>query len=276
LRIRDIIEQQKGIERIDTVNIVGLALSMQKEEIFTNLEREVDEAEGLLVQELLAERRKGKPLAYIAKSKEFFSENFYVDERVLIPRPETEIIVEEALALLETGQEMNSLLDMGTGSGAIGIILAKKTQKHVVCADISLEALRVAKQNGESLGVSRLTRFICSDLFGGIKGLKFDMILANLPYVAREEWDSLMTDVKDYEPRGALDGGTDGTIIYKRFIEGLPHHLNKKGFVLCEVGGRRQAEKIREMFRAIGVSVVEKNDLSGIERVLIGSWTSLS
>jgi release factor glutamine methyltransferase len=276
LRIKDIIEQQKGIERLDTVNIVGLALSMQKEEIFTNLEREVDEAEGLLVQELLAERGKGKPLAYIAKSKEFFSENFYVDERVLIPRPETEIIVEEALALFETGQEMNSLLDMGTGSGAIGLILAKKTQKHVVCADISLEALRVAKQNGESLGVSRLTHFICSDLFGGIKGLKFDMILANLPYVAREEWDSLMTDVKDYEPRGALDGGTDGTIIYKRFIEGLPHHLNKKGFVLCEVGGRRQAEKIREMFRAIGVSVVEKNDLSGIERVLIGSWTSLS
>lgn len=276
MRIKDIIEQQKGIERLDTVNIVGLALSMRKEEIFTNLEREVDEAEGLLVQELLAEREKGRPLAYIAKSKEFFSENFYVDERVLIPRPETEIIVEEALALLETRQEMNSLLDMGTGSGAIGLILAKKTQKHVVCADISLEALRVAKQNGESLGVSRLTRFICSDLFGGIKELKFDMILANLPYVAREEWDSLMTDVKDYEPRGALDGGTDGTIIYKRFIEGLPHHLNRKGFVLCEVGGRRQAEKIREMFRAIGVSVVEKNDLSGIERVLIGSWTSLS
>lgn len=145
-----------------------------------------------------------------------------------------------------------------------------------MCVDISLEALRVAKQNGESLGVSRLTRFICSDLFRGIKGLKFDLILANLPYVACEEWDSLMTDVKDYEPRGALDGGTGGTAIYKRFIEGLPHHLNKKGFVLCEVGGRRQAKKIQEMFREIGVSVIEKNDLSGIERVLIGSWTSLS
>jgi len=171
---------------------------------------------------------------------------------------------------------MNSLLDMGTGSGAVGLVLAKKTQKHVVCVDISLEALRVAKQNGESLGVSRLTRFICSDLFRGIKGLKFDLILANLPYVACEEWDSLMTDVKDYEPRGALDGGTGGTAVYKRFIEELPHHLNKKGFVLCEVGGHRQAKKIREMFRAIGVSVVEKNDLSGIERVLIGSWTSLS
>ena len=126
---------------------------MRKEEIFTNLEREVDEAEGLLVQELLAEREKGRPLAYIAKSKEFFSENFYVDERVLIPRPETEIIVEEALALLETRQEMNSLLDMGTGSGAIGLILAKKTQKHVVCADISLEALpRCKTKRGKPWG----------------------------------------------------------------------------------------------------------------------------
>jgi release factor glutamine methyltransferase len=276
LRIRDIIEQQKGVERLDTVNILGLALSMRKEEVFTNLEREVDEAEGLLVQELLAARGKGKPFAYIAKRKEFFSENFYVDERVLIPRPETEILVEEAMALLATRQEMNSILDMGTGSGAVGLVLAKKTQKHVVCADISLEALRVARQNRGSLGASGLAHFVCSDLFGGIKGMKFDMILANLPYVACEEWDSLMTDVKDYEPRGALDGGTGGTAIYERFIEGLPHHLNKKGFVLCEVGGCRQANKIREMFRAIGFTVVVKNDLSGNERVLVGSWTNLS
>lgn len=276
MRIRDIIEQQKGIERLDTVNILGFALSMRKEEIFTNLEREIDEARGLLVQQLLEERGKGKPLAYIAKSKEFFSENFYVDERVLVPRPETEILVEEALTLLTGRQELNGLLDMGTGSGAVGLVLAKKTQKQVVCADISLEALCVARQNGASLGVSRLTHFICSDLFAGIRGSKFDMILANLPYVACEEWDSLMTDVKDYEPRRALDGGEGGTAIYERFIEGLPHYLSKKGFVLCEVGGSKQAKRIQEMFRTIGISVVEKNDLSGIERILIGSWTSLS
>jgi release factor glutamine methyltransferase len=276
LRIRDIIEQKKGIERLDTVNILGLALSMGKEEIFTNLEREVDEARGLLVQQLLAEREKGKPLAYIAKSKEFFSENFYVDERVLVPRPETETLVEEALMLLARRQELTGLLDMGTGSGAVGLVLAKKTQKQIVCADISLEALRVARQNGTRLGVSRLAHFICSDLFAGIKGLKFDIILANLPYVACEEWDSLMTDVKDYEPRRALDGGKGGTAIYERFIEELPHYLSKKGFVLCEVGGSKQAKRIQEMFRTIGISVVKKNDLSGIERVLIGSWTSLS
>jgi release factor glutamine methyltransferase len=276
LRIRDIIEQHKSIERLDAVNILALALSMRKEEVFINLDRDIDEEACLRTKSLFADREKGKPFAYIAKSKEFFSESFYVDKGVLIPRPETEILVEEALELIANNPEMSCLLDMGTGSGAIGLTLAKKTQKYVVCADISLEALHIAQRNSENLGVLGLTRFVCSDLFNGICRLKFDMILANLPYVAAEEWDNLMTDVRDYEPRKALDGGTEGLAIYKRFIKELPQHLKEHGYVLCEVGGCEQANKIREMFRAIGLNVVVKKDLAGNERVLIGSWISLS
>jgi release factor glutamine methyltransferase len=276
LRIRDIIEKQKGMERSDAVNILAFALSMRKEEVLTNFEREVDEVAYHRTKRLLAERERGRPFAYITKGKEFFSENFHVDERVLIPRPETETLVEEALGLLVRKPEMNGILDVGTGSGAIGLVLAKKTQKHVVCTDISLGALRVARQNGEGLGVTKLAHFMCSDLFSAIGNTQFDMILANLPYVASEEWDNLMPDVKDYEPRMALDGGTGGVAIYRRFIEGLPQHLNEKGCVLCEIGGCEQANKIGEMFRAIGLTVGLKSDLSGNERVLIGSWTSLS
>lgn len=276
MRIKEIIEQQKGIERLEAANVLSLALSIRKEEVFTGLDREIDETAFLHIRELFREREKGRPFAYMAKKKEFFSEIFYVDERVLIPRPETEILVEEALGLLATRPEMNSILDMGTGSGAIGLILAKKLQQQIVCADISLEALLVAKQNGARLGVSGLVYYICSDLFGGIGESRFDMILANLPYVAREEWDDLMADVKDYEPRRALDGGTGGLAIYKRFIEGLPCFLKEKGHVLCEVGSSVQAKIMGEMFRSIGITVVEKNDFSGNVRILIGSWTNLS
>ncbi len=257
------------------MNIVAAALSMRKEAVLVSLDKDVDGKTCFTIENLLAEREKGMPFAYIVKNKEFFSENFYVDKGVLIPRPETEILVEEAIRLIAKNKKIHNLLDMGTGPGTIGLTLAKKTQKRVVCVDISLEALRVAKRNGENLGVLELTCFVCSDLFGGICGSKFDMILANLPYVDSEEIDNLMVDVKGYEPRMALDGGAaGGTHIYRRFIEELPQYLKDHGYVLCEVGGHTQAHTISEMFRSTGFTVTIKNDLSGHERVIIGSWTN--
>lgn len=276
MRIRDIISQHKSIETFEALNLVAAVLSTKKESVMLNLDRDVDEKTYLNIERFLAEREKGMPFAYIVKNKEFFSEEFFVNEKVLIPRPETELLVEEALTLIKRNKTINNLLDMGTGSGVIGLILAKKTQKHVVCADISLEALRVAKRNGEKLGVSKLTRFVCSDLFSGICGAKFDMILANLPYIGTEEMDYLMVEVKNYEPRMALDGGIGGIQIYERFIEGLPRYLKDTGYVVCEIGGHEQAIKLYEMFKAIGLTTTVKKDLSGHERVIIGSWTSLS
>lgn len=260
----------------EALNVVAAALSTKKEAVLLNLDLEVDEKTYLNIEGFLTEREKGRPFAYLIKNKEFFSEEFFVDEKVLIPRPETELLVEEALTLITRNNTINDLLDMGTGSGAIGLVLAKKTRKRVVCVDISLEALQVAKRNGESLGVLELTRFVCSDLFRGIRGSKFDMILANLPYVCSEEIGYLMDDVKNYEPRMALDGGVGGTQIYERFIEELPKYLKDTGYVACEIGGHKQAIKLREMFKAIGLTATIKRDLSGHERVIIGSWTNLS
>jgi len=276
LRIREILEEQGGVDRLEALNILAHALSMRKEGIITSLEREVGEIAAERIHQLFAERKKGRPFAYIARCKEFYSETFYVDERVLIPRPETELLVEEALELLKTRPEIKSILDMGTGSGAIGIVLAKETHRNIVCADISMDALRVAHRNKEVLGVSGNVHLLCTDLFAALGNIRFDMILANLPYVDPEEWDSLMTDVKDYEPRTALDGGLGGTAIYRRFVEGLPRHLEEKGYVLCEVGGREQANLIMDMFGDIGLNSITKKDLSGNERVLIGSWKNLS
>ncbi len=275
MRIRDILAQHKRIENLDALNIVATALSTRKEAVLTDLDRDIDEKTCLHIEDLFSKREKGVPLAYIAKNKEFFSEQFYVDEAVLIPRPETEVLIEEALELIAKNKEINNLLDVGTGPGTIGLTLAKKTHKHVACTDISFEALRVAQRNAKNLGVEGLTHFVCSNLFSAINNSKFDMILANLPYVALEEWDSLMVDVKDYEPRRALDGGAGGIEIYTRFIEALPQHLKDHGYVLCEVGGCEQASKISKMLRTAGLTVVVKKDFCGHERVLIGSWTNL-
>lgn len=260
---------------MEAVKILAHALTMRKEDVFINLDMEVCEKSRERIHKLLAERKKGKPFAYITQCKEFYTEKLYVDERVLIPRPETEMLVEEALEFFVKKPETNNILDMGTGSGAIGLILAKKTQKNVVCVDVSIEALCVANRNRKTLGLSGRVRLLCSDLFTALGDVQFDLILANLPYVAAEEWDSLMTDVKDYEPRTALDGGCGGTAIYRRFIEGLPRHLNKKGNVVCEVGSYGQASTLRDMFREIGLDTIVKKDLSGHERILIGSWTNL-
>ncbi|OPY75517.1 MAG: Release factor glutamine methyltransferase [Syntrophorhabdus sp. PtaU1.Bin050] len=277
MRILEIMTGQEGVGRLDVVSVLAFALAVRQEEVLMNLDRSLDEETTHQVLALLKERSQGKPLAYITRRKEFFSESFFVDERVLIPRPDTETLVEAATDILNSKPNMEYVLDMGTGSGAIGLIIAKKTGKRVVCVDISPEALAVAEKNSRDLGVRDKVDFLCSDLFGGTRReKKFDMVVANLPYVAQTEWDSLMRDVRAYEPRMALDGGADGAEVYRRFVQELPHHLKTGGCVLCEIGGAGRAEQVREMLHAVGFSIVTKRDLSGNARVLLGSWTSSS
>ncbi|OPY74439.1 MAG: Release factor glutamine methyltransferase [Syntrophorhabdus sp. PtaU1.Bin058] len=270
--------QNVAVKRLDAINIISLASDMKNEEVLANQHRELDGVTTAKIKGLLEERARGKPLAYITKKREFFSEEFYVDERVLIPRPETELLVEEGLKIMGGAVDrIRHILDMGTGSGAIGAVIAKKTRKEVLCVDISIEALRVAQYNARRLNVSGKTGFLCSDLFNGLReSVKFDMVIANLPYVAADEWDGLMEDVRRFEPKTALLGGREGTEIYERFIEGLPGHLAEGGHVLCEIGGSAQAAIIGKRLMAKGFTVISKRDLSGIERVLIGTWTRSS
>jgi len=277
LRIRDIVVGEKDVTRLDLVNIIAHALSIRKEEVFAGYEREICREEASRIERLLKSRREGTPLAYILKEKEFLSETFFVDERVLVPRPETETLVEEALEIIRTRNDTLFLLDMGTGPGTIGLTIAKRTGHKVVCVDISPDALCVAKKNALLLDVSDNTSFICSDLFSAIqKSAKFDLILANLPYIPSEELNTLMRDVRDFEPEIALDGGEGGIEIYKRFIDELPHYLKRNGHVLCEIGSAVQAVNIQKALRCSGLEAEIKLDLSGKERVITGSWINLS
>ncbi len=270
MRIRDVMAKRGGLGGQDTLNIVSFALSMRKEETLTRLDMELGEDARQRVERLLDAREAGKPLAYITGEKEFFSRPFHVDGRVLIPRPETELLVELALDILKKEPWIRTVLDMGTGSGIIGNTIARISSRNVLCVDISQEALQVARENGRDAEVSERLTFLCSDLFSGIReNARFDMILANLPYVAENEWDEVMTDVRDFEPALALKGGPDGLDIYRKFVGELGGYLSGGGYVLAEIGATGQAEKMVDLLKSCGLSGIVKTDLAGRERMII-------
>jgi release factor glutamine methyltransferase len=279
LRVRELLSREKDIGRTDLVAITAFVLGITSERIYMDPGRELTEEALTRIDRHVAERKKGRPLSYITRTKEFFSEEYRVDERVLVPRPETELLVEEALRIMAERPGHTSrlrILDMGTGSGIIGITLARHGVAAVTCVDISGDALLVARDNAARLGVQDRIACVRSDLFAGIKpGARFDIIVANLPYVSASEWQELMTDVK-FEPKSALLGGTLGTEIYERFVTDLPRRLGEDGFVLCELGGRTQIEAVGGLMEGHGLRVHSKKDLAGKDRILIGSWKSLS
>jgi release factor glutamine methyltransferase len=275
LRIREILRQTQEIPTIDLMAIIGFVLSRSTEKVLAGLEEEIGDEAGARIRACIEERKTGRPLAYITGAKEFFSESFLVDGRVLVPRPETELLVEEALHLMDAHAEPR-VLDVGTGSGAIGVILARHGAR-AVCTDLSFGALLVARENAARLGVSERITFVCGDLMTGIReGCAFDLIVANLPYVSASEFEGLMEDVKAFEPRTALVGGVSGVEIYERFIASLRGHLSPSGHVLCEVGGDAQARLLAEIFEKEGLQSSTVADLEGRERVLRGTWKSSS
>ena len=275
MRIREILRHEKDVPRIDLIAIIAFVLSTTTERIYMDLSAELPPAACLQIRESIAQRKTGRPLAYLTGTREFFSEQFLVDERVLVPRPETELLVEEAIRVMEKRTDPR-VLDMGTGSGVIGALLAQHGATGVTCVDISCEALLVARENAKRLGVQERITHVCSDLFRGIKKeQRFDVVVANLPYVSKSEWEGLTRDVR-FEPYVALVGGDRGTELYERFVSTLTGYLGENGAALCEVGGDAQAKSLGEAMRRLGFEVRTEKDLEGRQRVLVGSWKSSS
>lgn len=218
---------------------------------------------------LLERRLAGEPIAYIVGSREFFGLEFKTTQAVLIPRPETELLVELALARIPENQPCN-VLDLGTGSGAIAISIARnRPLAEVTAVDQSMEALAVARENAARLG----TRNLClleSNWFGALEGESFDLIVSNPPYVEAADPHLQQGDVR-FEPRSALASGQDGLDDIRRIVAAAPHHLKPGGWLLFE-HGYNQGEGCREILRQKGFLAVETvNDLAGLERVSLGS-----
>ncbi|MCK9574476.1 MAG: peptide chain release factor N(5)-glutamine methyltransferase [Clostridia bacterium] len=226
----------------------------------------ISSAEYNAITKILLERVKHKPLDKILQCANFFGYNFLVNEDVLSPRPETEILVEEVIKYIKSKGQNLKVLDLCTGSGCIAIIIALKTNADVVATDISAKALKIAKTNADSLGAE--VQFIESDLFKKLENAKFDIIVSNPPYIPSADIKTLDPEVKNYDPIIALDGGINGLEFYKKIIAEAKNYLNKNSLLCFEVGFG-QAKKVKTLMEKDYTVVVIK-DYSQIERVVYG------
>jgi release factor glutamine methyltransferase len=208
----------------------------------------------------------GEPLAYILKEKEFYGEKFLVTPAVLVPRPETELLVEKALALLAQGPAR--VLDIGAGSGNISIILALRSRATITALEKSRPALRILKKNIARFALQQRVRPRAGDLFPGKKGL-YQLIVANPPYLSRREWQRSPAGIKRFEPRAALVAGPAGTEVLARIVSGVKPWLAPGGYLLLEIG-QGQHRPVGRFLAGAGLREVEcVRDYAGIDRVVV-------
>lgn len=214
--------------------------------------------------EILEKRQKGIPLQYILGEEDFYGRTFKVIEGVLIPRQDTEISVEKILNIIENNQ-INNMLEIGCGTGIVSISVDLESSVDVTAVDISVKAIENTRINKEKLN-SKI-KIINSDLFSNVRD-KFDLIYSNPPYIKSSEIENLQVEVKDYEPRLALDGGEDGLFFYRSIIKSSPEFLNNKGFLVFEIG-HDEAEDICNLMKDKFEVEVYK-DLNNLDRVVVG------
>ncbi len=235
-------------------------------DLLTHPERELTERQSNHYQAAITRRAHHEPVQHILGKQEFYGREFIVNRLVLVPRPETEHVVEAALALRP---EPERILDIGTGSGILAITLAMELKNATVTAtDISAAALAVAQKNAQQLGAGERVRFGESDLFAALDDERFDCIVSNPPYVATGE--VLEPQVREYEPATALYAGEHGLAIYRRLIPEATGHLAPGGHLLLEIG-HGQRDVLQRMLAHTGFEEIRfVNDLQGIPRVAIG------
>ena len=212
-------------------------------------------------------RLKHIPLAYIFGKTEFYGYDFIVNENVLIPRLDTEILIEKVVEEIKSRDKEVSVLDIGTGSGAIAITISKETSAKVFAVDISKNALEIAKKNAEINNAD--VEFIYSDLFSNISNLKLDIIVSNPPYIETNVIETLEDEVKLNEPILALDGGEDGLEFYRRIVNEAPKHLNVRGKLFFEIG-YNQGEAVSSLMNEKFKNVCVIKDYLGNDRIVVG------
>jgi release factor glutamine methyltransferase len=252
-----------GSPRLDAEMILAHVLDKPREYLIAHGEVALEEQAASTYAKLLTLRRKGMPVAYILGKRGFFDRDFRLNSHVLIPRPETEHLVEAALAWAQ-GRGSLRVIDVGTGSGVIALsIAARLPASAVIASDVSSAALVIARENGT--GLINVT-YLQTDLLDGIVGM-FDIICANLPYIATAEMNLL--EVAKFEPHVALDGGSDGLVLIRRLLTQAPHCLHTPGLLLLEIGadqGDVVAQLARAAFPQAHVSIIK--DYGKLDRII--------
>ena len=262
---------------LDALLILCYLLNVDKSYLYTHGDRVVSEE---IVDKFLCfieKRKTGYPLSYLLKEKEFYDLSFYIEEGVLVPRPDTEILVDWVIntSVEVYGNQPINIVDLGTGSGCIGITLAYHLKDAVIYAvDLDEKALKVTEKNILRHNLNDRVVLCKGDMLEAIKALqlegKVDIIVSNPPYIPSEDIEELQVEVRGYEPRKALDGGIDGLDFYRRIIPESKIYLKSGGILAFEIG-YEQGNSVRELLVEEGFSSVEVLvDLQGLDRVVVG------
>jgi release factor glutamine methyltransferase len=260
--------------RLDAELLLCEVLACDRVRLILDTTRPLSTAELEAYRDLIKRRRRGEPIAYIRGEREFYGHRFRVDPRVLVPRPDTEALVETALDRTRSRSLYGRALDLCTGSGCIAISFAKaRLTWRTTGTDLSNAARALARENAERLGVTFCTRFLTGDLFEPLgPNERFELVLANPPYIPHGEIAGLDRDVRDFEPHLALDGGPDGMAFMERIAELAPRYLAPHGILALEVG-HDQAARVEALLARRGfVQLARRKDYGGIERVVSGAW----
>jgi release factor glutamine methyltransferase len=263
----------RGVDspRLDAELLLGRALGLTRIQLIMEAKKELEAGPLAAFRELVKRRRAREPIAYILGTREFYGHEFRVDARVLVPRPDTEALVETALTRSRHVALAMRALDLCTGSGCVAVSLALERPTSLVMAtDRSEDALAVAKDNALRLGAYRVA-FRQGDLYAAVPpACRFDVVTANPPYIATGDLPGIMPDVRDFEPRLALVGGADGLDLVRRVVAGAAPFLVPGGVLAVEVGAG-QAPAVAALFERAGYQQIElRRDYARIERVVSG------
>lgn len=257
--------------KVEARQLVTFVMKFTTLDLILNQQSPVDESQIERLKSFLQRRLDGEPLQYILGTQIFYGNEFVVDGSVLIPRPETEILVEKVLEMVQNsyqGKTVN-ILDMGCGSGAIAITLALYAQQvQVHAVDISDKALATCRENAIRLGALPNMRFTQSDYFLSLEDEMYDVIVSNPPYIPLSDQDTLKKEVDGYEPHLALYGGQDGLDAYRQMIPAAMRHLNSGGFLVFEAGHDQATEILELMKKHQYINCMTFADLNGIERFI--------
>ncbi|HEX8888815.1 MAG TPA: peptide chain release factor N(5)-glutamine methyltransferase [Pyrinomonadaceae bacterium] len=257
--------------RREAMSLVGHVTKYDRTFLLTHPETTLRLSDVEYLSEMVERRAQGEPLQYITGHQEFYGLDFEVTRDVLIPRPETELLVETALGLLGQSNESQLICDVGTGSGCIAIaLLHERPLLRAVGLDISLTALNIAERNAQRLAVSERFSLTVSDGFDALNstGLRFKMIVSNPPYVAEDALLELQREVRDFEPHVALTPGGDGLSIIRRLLADAPHYLESGGHLLIEIGFDQHEAVSQVLDREVWQLLDIYKDLQGIPRTV--------
>jgi len=262
----------KGVSnsKLDSLILLSHALLVSKEQVIFNPDRELSEAQQKVFFDLIKRRAAREPVSHLINKREFFGEDFFVSKDVLDPRPDSESLIELVLKKLFDKNQKLKILEIGVGSGCLIITLLKAfPMADAIGVDISEEALKICQKNAEAHQVKNRLSLKKSDLFSALNpNEKFDLIISNPPYIPSQEIETLEPEVKNHEPRTALDGGVDGLDLYKKIAALTKNFLKKDGKIILEIGFGQEKD-VTKIFEAKGMVLSElARDLSGVARSL--------